>query len=211
MVVVGIALAVTAAVLSQPRRPILVAVSLAIAMVLPYLFFVGSSAPRFLLPAYAFGSLAVASGIAEVARRWRNVTVALAVFGSVAVAASAAQATRFHDQQYLERREALEVGTTVAQLAGDGPCIALAQYGVPQVVITSGCQGRRLVVDEASCQIASLPDAGETVVVSLIGQPPPDLQAAAAGDEMTTRNRWTVLRVDRDLVRCKPGSADDGQ
>jgi hypothetical protein len=125
------------------------------------------------------------------------------------VAASVAQAVRFHDEQSRERSEGLDVGTGVAELAHGEPCIALSQYGVPQIVITSGCQGRRLVVSEASCQITSLTDRGQAVIVSLVGRLPADLQEAAVGDALTIRNRWTVQRVDRDLVQCEPNSAAD--
>ncbi len=151
---VGIAVFVAVA-LTQPRlwrRVATVATVAAVTTLLPYLVLNGAANLRYLLPAWALTSVAVAVGLAAVARTSRAgravVVVLIIVWGAwqAVVASGNAQVA------VIKQRGLHDLGAELQAAAGEGPCAFVSEFGFPQLAWTTDCIGLELDLYGASGQ-----------------------------------------------------------
>lgn len=125
--------------------PVLVAASAGILVAAPYLFLIGSLAPRFLLPAYGLLSIPTAVGLLSFSRRGRILNAT----GRTAVAAVTIvwlvwglQIARAEAQRAKSIREAFyRLGVAVANNAPDDePCRVVSEAAYPQIAFVSRCR-----------------------------------------------------------------------
>ncbi|MFI7444528.1 hypothetical protein [Nonomuraea indica] len=124
--------------------PLLLAAVTGVATALPYLFYVGYAAPRFLMPAYALLSLPVARAVTgpRPAGRWRAPVSALLVTGVLAhLALQGTYAYRMAAGTYRDR-ERMELAANALREAGvRPPCLVYGQSGV-QLGYLLGCDSQ---------------------------------------------------------------------
>jgi hypothetical protein len=124
----------------------------ALALAAPYLFLVGITNPRFLLPVYALASIPAAVGLRVLGRN----VIAKGAVGMPALVALVfvlgatgiwhIQVARAHDtEQTRLGNAALELAMVVRQRAAGQPCAFASQTGFPQIELASGCEGDAFV------------------------------------------------------------------
>jgi hypothetical protein len=187
---------------SSRRSQVGVALTFALVFVTPYLVYVGSSAPRFLLPAFAL--LAVAAGASWERLMVRSPPVAAAVTAVVVacIAVSASHASLVEGEQVVRRSEFVEVGAHVQTISGGAPCHLLTQYGIPQMALTSGCITERLLIDTSACQVAALPPDAGVVIVAAVGAIPSALETAIVPPTLEGPISWKVVEVNQTAAQC---------
>lgn len=182
-----------------------VAAASAALLMLPYLFYVGVSAPRFLLP--ALGLLAVAAGAGGVGiARWSSPAGVACLLGVLmAAVASGGVADRIEAAQVVPRAESLVVGLIVESLVGPKNCDVFSQYAIPQVTLSSGCQTHRIDRDSLPCQIGRLVALGEItgpLAVARFGTQPGGIADASIGEAVEGPAAWRVIEIDPSGVAC---------
>jgi hypothetical protein len=126
------------------RAPVLVLVSMGVAVAAFYLTFAGAFAPRFILPAYGFMSLAAGAAFHVVRDRPPIVRRSLFALGGAAILIwgvwSVGTAHRIETQQVALREVAPTLAGEIRDIAGPH-CSFASQYGRPQVQVYSSCTG----------------------------------------------------------------------
>ncbi|MEU8106664.1 hypothetical protein AB0C18_23375 [Nonomuraea muscovyensis] len=124
--------------------PLLLATAAGTVSALPYFFYVGYAAPRFLMPAYALLSLPVARAVTGLrpAGRWRAPAGALLAVGVLAhLALQGTYAYRMAAGTYRDR-ERMELAAHALREAGvRPPCLVHGQSGV-QIGYLIGCESQ---------------------------------------------------------------------
>lgn len=125
--------------------PVLAAASAGFLVAAPYLFLIGSLAPRFLLPAYGLLSIPTAAGLLSFARGGRipvvvgrtavaAVTIVWLVWGLQIARAEALRAQSIREAFY-------RLGVAVARAAPDDePCRVVTEAAYPQIAFVSRCR-----------------------------------------------------------------------
>lgn len=203
IVLVLVVLSIHGVLMSNARRPAAVALALAGLVAAPYLFYVGASAPRFLLPAFGLLSMAAAIGAGALCERSRRGALVIVVSVVALGATSIAQANHVEESQVSAREDLKLVGGVVRSLAAGRDCRVLSQYGAPQIALVSGCTGERLVVASAGCQVQRLDSAPEVVIVTFIGAAPSGLEQAITDDEVLGPRGWRTAVVVPELAVCE--------
>lgn len=113
-----------------------------------YLVFGSAAAPRFLLPAYAFGSLAAAIGAVSLIRR----DVVSRVLGTSVLALAVpwaiwqgAVAEQIGMKKSILNEAYRVVGLELHELVRGRPCAFVSPRGYPEIQIASGCEGEDIV------------------------------------------------------------------
>lgn len=151
----------------------------ALALAAEYLVFVSALAPRFLLPAYAFGSLLAAIGVVTllrggvVSRASGAVVLMLAIPWTIW---QGAVADRYQHRRMTSILAFRDVGDTIRQLADGRSCSFMSPQGYPQIEFASGCEGSDLLRPRGptAAELEELRNDGEEVFVILKRVAPAD-------------------------------------
>lgn len=174
-------------------KPVLLAAVIGLAVALPYLFYVGYAAPRFLMPAYALLALPVAVAATGLGRgsRWRGTVAGVMAAGVLAhLALQGAYAYRMADNT-LENRQATGWATEeLRRLGVRPPCLVYGQSGV-QIGYLLGCESQGVIQGFASqmpARVRELANGGHRLVMVYTDLPLP--RYATAWDEVVLTGRW---------------------
>jgi hypothetical protein len=150
--------------------PLLLATVTGAAVALPYLFYVGYAAPRFLMPAYALLSLPVAQAVTGLRPpgRWRAPVTALLAAGVLAhLALQGAYAYRMAAGTYRDRERTEAAAAELRRLGVRPPCLVYGQSGV-QMGYLLGCDSQGVTQRFAERQperIRQAVEQGDQVVI----------------------------------------------
>ncbi|MCL6730992.1 hypothetical protein [Streptomyces neyagawaensis] len=173
---VGAAVAVRA----RRRTPTLVLLACATTAALPYLFFIGYAAPRFLLPAYALLAIPLADGLLSLVTgpggAWRPVAgtlVALALVAHLGVQYSVLKRTV--DRTSASHRGWDRVATDLRRLGVRPPCLLTGDYAIP-IAFYAGCASAAVRGNNANITRGGILRTAERVPVAALvagdGAPP---------------------------------------
>ena len=180
--VVAVALVVWVLYLHRADRlfaPLALAAAAAASMAAPYMLLVGYSAPRFLLPAYALGSLPAGRALVDLvspAGRFRRLR--LAGVGLVLLAFTIAQGAATHGISSFENARRDSYRLMAAELHGHGigaPCLVVGRQS-PPIGFEAGCssEGREPVrTDPGDPWLRALRDRSSIAVLVEPGQVTP--------------------------------------
>ncbi len=171
--------AITRAPRPKDRSAAILASFGALALAAEYLVFVSALAPRFLLPAYAFGSLLAAIGVVTlirggvVSRATGAVVLMLAIPWTIW---QGAVADRYQERRMISILAYRDVGLTIRQLADGRSCSFMSPQGYPQIAFASGCDGAELLRARGPMvgELEELRNDGEEVFVILKRVAPAD-------------------------------------
>ncbi|WP_443043264.1 hypothetical protein [Streptomyces sp. HM190] len=175
--------AVGAAVAVRARRgaPTLVLLACATTAALPYLFFIGYAAPRFLLPAYALLAIPLADGLLSLVTgpggAWRPVAgtlVALALVAHLGVQYSVL--TQTVDRTTAARRDWDRVAAGLHRLGVRPPCLLTGDNAIP-IGFYAGCSSAAVRGNNANITRAGILRTAERVPVATLvagDGPPPE-------------------------------------
>lgn len=174
--VVLLVLAVAGIVMSTDRRltsGITLVVSAAFAA--PYLFYSEAAAPRFLLPALGFLSLAAGIGLLNIVEAVRPQWAGWCFVGVGLIGLITWQIQvlgPFLDFQNRNRQNILKVAEVIDETAR--PCFFLSNSGHPQLAVATGCRGGPLSKDSDANldQLAERRAAGNTVYALVLSNQP---------------------------------------
>lgn len=190
---------VTAVVAVATRRVMAITLALGAAafMALPYLFYVGASAPRFLLP--AIGLLCIAtSGIAPpLVKRHRAVGGLLIAAFVAAGVVNVGHANEVESEQALRRSELIEVARITTDLAAGEPCQLFTPYAVTQLLVSTDCDVHSSGSD-VGCQLSEFGNSDLVVVVAALGTVPAEVEDALLSEVVEGSLSWIVMQVDPD-------------
>ena len=169
---VAVAVAVLAAGRDRRLRLTLLPAAAAGSLAVPYLFLVGYSAPRFLLPAYALVSLPVAEGLLAPLRRstGRARTLATAGVAVVLLGLAAYQLLVLAAAIRGADRQRAAWADVVAALRSHGvvpPCIVTG-YEAPPIGFYVRCRSRQTAGHDRSTTVAALLRAAKSVPTAYI-------------------------------------------
>ncbi|MFI7702304.1 hypothetical protein [Nonomuraea sp. NPDC049480] len=183
--------------------PLLLATGTAVAMALPYLFYVDYAAPRFLMPVYALLSLPVAQAAAAGLRLGHPPAAAGPRLGrtvAVAVAAGllahlALQGAIAYGLAAAGRHDRAEIGRATAELRRMGvrpPCMVYGQSGV-QIGYLLGCDSQGIIqrfAEQAPARVRqALRNGAQVVAVHKDVRLPPYM---TAWDETDLPGPWSA-------------------
>jgi len=178
--VLGIVRAATRA----ERAAAVVAAGTALAVIAEYVVFVPVSAPRFLLPAYAFAAIPASIGVVSLLRGRSLVRAVGVVVLSLAVPwafwqASVADRVERSNSEVNGRLQ--EIGQLIRRRAAGDECSVMSPFGHPQIQIASGCAGSELPRPEGPSrrELERLWSGGASVFVIVTTPPPPTSPLAA--------------------------------
>jgi hypothetical protein len=109
-----------------------------------YLFGVGGSAPRFLLPGIALLCVPAGVGCVWIARRGRPAVAVLAVLATVLVGYQVWIGRTIATDQSRQATAAAAVGARIRTLDAGRPCVVLSWTATPQIAFAAGCVGANL-------------------------------------------------------------------
>ena len=205
----GLAVWVVYAHLGRPLfAPLAMVTGAAAAMATPYMLLVGYSAPRFLLPAFALGSIPVGHAVVDLVRppgrphRLRMIGVAVAVTGFVV---GEAAATRGISSFENTRRDNYRLTASALRAHGiSAPCLVVGRSS-PPIGFEAGCssEGRAPVLTDAkdpwrkaladpSYDVAALVEPGRPTPPYVAGWPHADIRLN--GTTMTVYLRHATRR-----------------
>ena len=144
---VGIGLGVVAIISARSsarsRSAVVVGAGGAILLALPYLVWVGATAPRFLFPAFALAAIPTGIGLLAIIKNGNRIALAgMIVLLAVVITWHVDQVRAVDHRETVAAQERHDVGVVLAE-ASDGPCAFASQFGYPQVQLASGCHGLR--------------------------------------------------------------------
>lgn len=174
-------------------RPVLLAAVTGLAVALPYLFYVGYAAPRFLMPAYALLALPVAVAATGLGRggRWRGAGAGVMAAGVLAhLALQGAYAYRMSANTLESRQEIGRATEELRRLGVRPPCLVYGQSGV-QIGYLLGCESQGVIQGFASgmpARVRELANGGHRLVMVHTDLPLP--RYAGAWDEVVLTGRW---------------------
>ncbi|MGN9783044.1 hypothetical protein ACTMTF_16550 [Nonomuraea sp. ZG12] len=178
--------------------PVVLAAVTGLAVALPYLFYVGYAAPRFLMPAYALLALPVAVAATGLGRdglgrdgRWRGAVAGVMAAGVLAhLALQGAYAYKMAGNT-LETRQAIGRATEeLRRLGVRPPCLVYGQSGV-QIGYLLGCESQGVIQGFASrtpTRVRELAEGGHRLVMVYTDLPLP--RYARDWDEVVLTGRW---------------------
>ncbi|NAS25687.1 hypothetical protein GT755_28875 [Herbidospora sp. NEAU-GS84] len=148
-------------------RPLALATATAVAMALPYFFYVDYAAPRFLLPAYALLALPVATAVLSSPRpALVGVAAHLILQGAVAVAMSSG---------IRADRDVMNAAAEQLRPRIDGPCVIYGQGGA-QLGYLLGCESQAIAQRfdaTMPARVRGFRDRGYDVIMTHRGVEPP--------------------------------------
>jgi hypothetical protein len=173
---VGAAVAVRA----HRRTPTLVLLACATTAALPYLFFIGYAAPRFLLPAYALLAIPLADGLLSLVTgpggAWRPVAgtlVALALVAHLGVQYTVLKRTV--DRTSASHRDWDRVAADLRRLGVRPPCLLTGDHAIP-IAFYAGCASAAVRGNNANITREGILRTAERVPVATLvardGTPP---------------------------------------
>ncbi|GAA2875850.1 hypothetical protein [Nonomuraea rubra] len=175
----------------RERRPgpALLATACGVSLALPYLFYVGYAAPRFLMPAYALLALPAADAVTALFRR--RLGAALMSAGLLAhLALQGAYAYRMGHGHVAGRERLAQAAEHLRQQGVRPPCLIYGESGV-QLGYLLGCESQGVIQRFAERQPARVRRAlerGYQVVVVHAGVRPPGYVAGWPGTDLP--GRW---------------------
>jgi hypothetical protein len=178
--------------------PLLLATGTALALALPYLFYVDYAAPRFLMPVYALLSLPVAQA-AVTGLRLRHRLVAAAVVAGL-LAHLVLQGAFAYGLASANGRDRAEIGRAAAELRRMGvrpPCMVYGQSGV-QIGYLLGCDSQGIIQrfsEQAPARIRTALADGTQVVVVYKGLRLPSYMTA--WDKTDLPGPWSARFAER--------------
>ncbi|WP_055715424.1 hypothetical protein [Streptomyces torulosus] len=173
---VGAAVAVRA----RRRTPTLVLLACATTAALPYLFFIGYAAPRFLLPAYALLAIPLADGLLSLVTgpggAWRPVAGTLVALALVAhLGVQYAVLKRTVERTTAWHRDWDRVAADLRRLGVRPPCLLTGDYAIP-IAFYAGCASAAVRGNNANITREGILRTAERVpvatLVSADGTPP---------------------------------------
>jgi hypothetical protein len=183
-------------------------VAAAAAMAAPYMLLVGYSAPRFLLPAYGLGSLAVGHALVGFVspdgrrRRLRLAGVAVALLGFATAEAAATHGISTFENA---RRDSYRLAAAALHAHGvTAPCLVVGRQS-PPIGFEAGCasEGRAPVLTDPGDPFRRAL-AGSHVVAVLVepGQPTPSYVAGWQRADVELEGTSMALYVHHVRRRC---------
>lgn len=155
------------------RRSLVVAVASAILVVGLYVTSVSGTAPRFLLPAFAFISLPMGVALGTMAPR-RALRPVVAAFVLLWAGSHVVVALDVGETITAERAGPQAVGRDLRELLGTTDCVVLGASW-PQVAYAAGCQGIRDAVDAPTAAREVVQAGLRPIVIVQHGAVPPAL------------------------------------
>ncbi|MFI1112274.1 hypothetical protein ACH4TU_30595 [Streptomyces physcomitrii] len=174
-------LVLAGAVMAARRRltaPVLLATLTGLSLAVPYLFFIGYAAARFLLPAYALLAIPVALCLAGLARRARARTLTALALALLLAGHLAIQSAVLHSAADRVRTMRTALGDTAAELRRQGlrpPCVVSGEEAV-RIAYRTGCASRQTSGHDRSTSEAAmrrLARARPVAVILNAGATPP--------------------------------------
>lgn len=185
-------LGTVAAVRARRALPLLLPLACAVTAAVPYLFFIGYAAPRFLLPAYALLALPVAHGLVYmvtapargIARTLAVSLVAAGLAGHLAVQYVVLERTVHRSAA--DRTDWSRTAAALHSLGVRSPCLLSGYEAVP-IAFYTGCGSAQTAGHDTSTTAAELTRAAHRTPVAVLtppgGRPPADART------------WPVERV----------------
>ncbi|MEO3805156.1 hypothetical protein [Nonomuraea sp. B1E8] len=148
-----------------------------LALVVPYVFFVGYAAPRFLLPAYALLALPIAYGAVWALERSRRAGFGLVATGLLAqFTLQGLTLDKVVALRVTKRQADVEVAGALRAAGVRGPCLVYGEHAVI-IAYRLGCDGHTVLDwprgDETPSAVRDAQDAGKRVVAVDKGRPVP--------------------------------------
>lgn len=196
--------------------PLATVAGAAAAMGAPYMFLVGYSAPRFLLPAYALGSLPVGRAMVDLVargRRRRGVIAAMLCVLLLGFAVAQAAATHGISSSENARRDNYRLVATALHARGiTSPCLVVGRQS-PPIGFEAGCssEGREPVLtdpDDPWSQALGNPFNDVAVLVEP-GEPTPAYVTGWRRETVALQGTTMTVYL-HDGVRLKHGAGVGG-
>lgn len=175
--------ALGAAVALRARRgtPTLAVLACAATAAVPYLFLIGYSAPRFLLPAYALLAIPVADALLTLVTKpggaWRPVAGALVALGLVGhVAVQYAVLSRTAERATTARRDWDRAAADLRRLGVRPPCLLTGHQAIP-IAYYAGCASANIRGNNANITREGILRTAERIPVATLvapGDSPPE-------------------------------------
>jgi hypothetical protein len=172
-----------------------------------YLVFGAAAAPRFLIPAYVFGSLAAAIGVVSLLRaglapRQLGILVLLLALPWAIWQGGAAE--RLGDGKAGLKSSYRVVGVELRALVGGRSCAFVSPFGYPEIQLASGCEGADIVdpAGPTARELGRLLEEGADmsfVVLPRRAAPGSTLRDRVATEIGTDRRAWFVYPVSTSL------------